>query len=62
MDQHEVEFQRFLQKMEFSDVIWKQLVAQKIQHNTNIFEQDQLPPRFSHWGLERRLDLPRDPQ
>ena len=33
MDQHEVEFQRFLQKLEFSDAVWKQLVAQKILDN-----------------------------
>ncbi len=38
MDAHEVEFQRFLQKMEFYDNVWKQLVAQKIDDKQAIMD------------------------
>ncbi len=62
MDQHEVEFQRFLQKMEFSDAIWKQLVAQKIQDTKDNYGHEPFPPQFNNWGLEPGLDSPRDQQ
>ena len=61
MDQHDVEFQRFLQKLEFSDTVWKQLVTQKIEDNLDQHKRDHIDPQFKHWGLELRPDLPSDP-
>lgn len=59
MDQQEVEFQRFLQKLEFSDAVWKQLVAQK-----NLDSQDQCPgseinSQFKTIGQQLNQGLPK---
>ncbi len=50
MDQHEVEFQRFLQKLEFSDAVWKQLVAQKIIENDDQYRRDRIAPDNNRWS------------
>ncbi|MFK7732655.1 MAG: hypothetical protein AB8B48_13630 [Pseudomonadales bacterium] len=60
MDQQEVEFQRFLQKLEFSDTVWKQLVAQK-----NLDLQDQCPegeinPQFKFVGQQLNQGIPKN--
>ncbi len=60
MDQQEVEFQRFLQKLEFSDTVWKQLFAQK-----NLDTQDQCPgneidPQFKPVGQKLNQGIPKN--
>lgn len=50
MDQQEVEFQRFLQKLEFSDAVWKQLVAQNNLDTQDQYLGSEVNPQFKSVG------------
>lgn len=50
MNTHDAEFQRFLQKMEFFDNVWKQFVEQEIEENQ--WKSTQL--RIEQLRLDRR--------
>lgn len=60
MDQHDVEFQRFLQKLEFSDTEWMRLVEQKIkQQSDHCPRSPSRAPDISS-GIEPDLGAPKN--
>lgn len=60
MDQQEVEFQRFLQKLEFSDAVWKQLVAQKNLDLEDHYPGNEINPQFKSVGQTLNQGLPKN--
>lgn len=60
MDQHEVAFQRFLQKLEFSDAVWKQLVAQKTLDIQDQCTGSAIGPQFKIIGEQLKQGIPKN--
>ncbi len=62
MDQHEVAFQRFLQKLEFSDAVWKQLVAQNRLEQQEQIAGGPIDPLFKYVGEQLNQGIPKNTQ